>query len=174
MMPRVQHVVAGDACCLTMFFPHLADLAAGEVTDQGDYVLVAAHTGDGAAACRGCAASSSRVHGRYRRLLRDLPAAGRPVLIALTVRRLACQNPACRVRTFAEPVPGLTQRYARRTMLLRGLLELMALALAGQAVPGCWRCWALTDDAETRRRPRCYGAQRARVGVAARVSVTHR
>jgi hypothetical protein len=170
----VQHVVAGDACCLTMFFPHLADLGAGEVTDQGDYVLVAAHTGGGAAACRGCAASSSRVHGRYRRLLRDLPAAGRPVLIALTVRRLACQNPACRVRTFAEPVPGLTQRYARRTMLLRGLLELMALALAGRAVPGCWRCWALTDDAETRRRPRCYGAQRARVGVATRVSVTHR
>jgi hypothetical protein len=45
--------VAGDACCLTMFFPHLADLAAGEVTDPGDYVLVAAHTGGGAAACRG-------------------------------------------------------------------------------------------------------------------------
>jgi hypothetical protein len=23
----VQHVVAGDACCLKMFFPHLAELA---------------------------------------------------------------------------------------------------------------------------------------------------
>jgi hypothetical protein len=133
IVPCVQHVVAGDACCLTMFFPHLADLAVDEVTDQGDYVLVAAHTGGAAAACRGCGASSSRVHGHYRRLLHDLPAAGRPVLIALTVRRLACQNPACRVRTFAEPVPGLTQRYARRTMLLRRLLELMALALAGRA-----------------------------------------
>jgi hypothetical protein len=33
--------VAGDACCLTMFFPHLGDLAVDEVTDQGDYVLVA-------------------------------------------------------------------------------------------------------------------------------------
>ena len=132
-MPCVQHVVAGDACYLTMFFPHLADLAVDEVTDQGDYVLVAAHTRGAAAACRGCGISSSRVHGHYRRLLRDLPAGGRPVLIALTVRRLACQNPACRVRTFAEPVPGLTQRYARRTMLLRRLLELMALALAGRA-----------------------------------------
>ena len=104
-----------------------------EVTDQGDYVLVAAHTQGAAAACRGCGISSSRVHGHYRRLLHDLPAGGRPVLIALTVRRLACQNPACRMRTFAEPVPGLTQRYARRTMLLRRLLELMALALAGRA-----------------------------------------
>ncbi len=132
-MPCVQHVVAGDACCLTMFFPHLADLAVDEVTDHGDYVLVAARTTGTAAACRGCGASSSRVHGHYRRLLHDLPAAGRPVLIALTVRRLACQNPACRVRTFAEPVPGLTQRHARRTMLLRRLLELIALALAGRA-----------------------------------------
>jgi hypothetical protein len=44
-VPCVRHVVAGDACCLTMFFPHLADLAVDEVTDEGDYVLVAAHTG---------------------------------------------------------------------------------------------------------------------------------
>src|SRR6266566_5202284 len=115
-----------------MFFPHLADLAVDEVTDHGDYVLVAARTPGTAAACRGCGISSSRVHGHYRRLLHDLPAGGRRVLIALTVRRLACQNPACRVRTFAEPVPGLTQRYARRTMLLRRLLELVALALAGR------------------------------------------
>ena len=116
-----------------MFLPHLAELAVDEVTDHGDYVLVAARTPGTAAACRGCGMSSSRVHGHYRRLLHDLPAAGRPVLIALTVRRLACQNPACQVRTFAEPASGLTQRYARRTMLLRRLLELMALALAGRA-----------------------------------------
>ncbi|WP_201762187.1 MULTISPECIES: ISL3 family transposase [unclassified Nonomuraea] len=116
-----------------MFFPHLAELLVEEVTDHGDYVLVTAHTEGGPAACRACGTVSSRVHGRYRRLLHDLPAAGRPVLIALTVRRLTCQNPACPVRTFAEPVPGLTRRYARRTKLLRRLLELMALALAGRA-----------------------------------------
>ena len=40
-MPCVRHVVAGDAYCLTMFFPHLAELAVDEVTDHGDYVLVA-------------------------------------------------------------------------------------------------------------------------------------
>ena len=146
-MPCVRHVVAGDAYCLTMFFPHLAELAVDEVTDHGDYVLVAPHTPGAAATCRGCGASSSRVHGDYRRLLHDLPATGRPVLIALTVRRLACQNQACRVRTFAEPVSGLTQRCARRTMLLRRLLELMALALAGRpasrllALLGVGVCW---------------------------------
>jgi len=42
IVPCVQHVVAGDACCLKMFFPHLAELAVEEVADHGDYVLVAA------------------------------------------------------------------------------------------------------------------------------------
>ncbi|GAA3626587.1 hypothetical protein GCM10022419_135070 [Nonomuraea rosea] len=128
-----QNAVAGDACCLRMFFPHLVELLVEEVLDHGDYVLVTAHIGGGPAACRACGTASSRIHGRYRRLLRDLAAAGRPVLIALTVRRLTCQNPACPVRTFAEPVPGLTQCHARRTDLLRRLLELIALALAGRA-----------------------------------------
>ncbi|WP_285773884.1 ISL3 family transposase [Microtetraspora sp. NBRC 13810] len=116
-----------------MFFPHLAELVVDKVTDHGNHVLVTAHIGDGPTPCRTCGTPSSRVHGHYRRLLNDLPAGGRPVLIALTVRRLTCQNPECPVRTFAEPVPGLTQRYARRTQLLRRLLELMALALAGRA-----------------------------------------
>lgn len=35
IVPCLQHVVAGDACCLTMFFPHLADLAVDEVTVRG-------------------------------------------------------------------------------------------------------------------------------------------
>lgn len=116
-----------------MFFPHLAGLAVDEVADHGDYVLVAAHIPATAAACGGCGMPSARVHGHYRRFLHDPPAGGRRVLIVLTVRRLACLNPACRVRTFAEPVPGLTQRYGRRTMVLRRLLELVALALAGRA-----------------------------------------
>lgn len=55
------------------------------------------------------------------------------MLIAVTVRRLICGNPQCRVRTFAEPVPSLTRRYARRTSLLRRMLELLALAVAGRA-----------------------------------------
>jgi hypothetical protein len=37
------------------------------------------------------------------------------------------------VRTFIEQVGGLTTRYARRTVLLRGMLESIGLALAGRA-----------------------------------------
>jgi transposase len=74
-----------------------------------------------------------RLHGHYRRLLQDLPAGGRRVLIAVTVRRLACGNPGCEVRTFAEPVGALARRHARHTSVLRRMLELLALAVAGRA-----------------------------------------
>jgi hypothetical protein len=83
-VPCAQHAVAGDAC-LKVFFPHLAELVVEEVTDRGDFVLVTARTRDDPATCQRCGTSSSRVHGHYRRLLHDLPAAGRAVLIALTV-----------------------------------------------------------------------------------------
>jgi transposase len=58
---------------------------------------------------------------------------GRRVVIVLGVRRLFCNNQNCQQRTFAEQVEGLTVRYGRRTPLLRGLLEQVAVALAGRA-----------------------------------------
>jgi transposase len=73
------------------------------------------------------------VHSNYRRHLADAPISGRPVAIALQVRRFFCDNAGCRARTFAEQVPGLTTPRARRTGLLRTALEAIGLALAGRA-----------------------------------------
>ncbi|MFI6802784.1 ISL3 family transposase [Streptosporangium canum] len=72
-------------------------------------------------------------HGSYRRRLRDLAASGRPVVIELQVLRFLCENPACDVRTFAEPVPMLAPRWQRGTPSLRRTLEAVALALGGRA-----------------------------------------
>jgi hypothetical protein len=55
------------------------------------------------------------------------------VVIDLEVRRFFCGNAECQQRTFAEQVPAVTQRHQHRTPLLRGLLEAVALALAGRA-----------------------------------------
>jgi hypothetical protein len=55
------------------------------------------------------------------------------VVIRLTVRRLFCADPGCARKTFAEQVPGLTVRYARKTPPLRGMLRDIAVALAGRA-----------------------------------------
>jgi transposase len=130
----VQHCLAGEeACCLDVFFPHLADLQVDKVEDLGNAVLITARSRAADAACHRCGLSSARVHSRYRRRLHDLAAGGRAMLIDLEVRRFFCGNLACELRTFAEQVPAVTQRHQRRTPLLRSLLEAVALALAGRA-----------------------------------------
>ncbi|MFG1963339.1 transposase family protein [Nonomuraea sp. NPDC049028] len=101
--------------------------------DRGGYVLIKARTRGTPISCPGCGQPSTRLHGHYRRLLQDLPAGGRQVLIDLTVRRLKCGNLACKIRTFAEPINGLADRHARNTRLLQHMLERLALALIGRA-----------------------------------------
>jgi transposase len=76
---------------------------------------------------------SGRTHSRYRRRLADVAVGGRRLVIALTARRLFCDQPACQRRTFAEQVPGLTARYQRRTPGLTAMLEAIAVALARRA-----------------------------------------
>jgi transposase len=63
----------------------------------------------------------------------DAAIGGRPTLIRLRVRRFFCDNENCATRTFAEQVSELTVPYARRSPMLRGVLEAMGLALAGRA-----------------------------------------
>jgi transposase len=130
----VLHSLAGEeACCLHLFFPHLADLHVDKIEDLGNAVVVTARSRAAEAACQRCGMFSARVNSRYRRQLHDLAAGGRPVLIDLEVRRFFCGNAECGARTFAEQVPALTERHQHRTPLLRGLLEAVALALAGRA-----------------------------------------
>lgn len=99
----------------------------------GRVVQIRARTGGGPAACPGCGMVSDRVHSRYERRLSDTASAGREVLIRLTVRRLFCDNADCVKTTFAEQVPGLTARYARRTGILERVLCAVGLALGGRA-----------------------------------------
>ena len=74
----MQHCLAGEgACCLDLFFPHLADLQVDKVEDLGNAVLITARSLAAEAACHRCGLSSARVHSRYRRRLHDLAAGGR-------------------------------------------------------------------------------------------------
>jgi len=76
---------------------------------------------------------SARVHSGYQRRLADAAVAGQQAEVWLQVRRFFCYNTSCPARTFAEQVPDLTTPYARRTPLLRRMLEAIGLALAGRA-----------------------------------------
>jgi transposase len=111
----------------------LADVVVERVDEGGGSVRIWAYPRAMAAWCPGCGGESSRVHSRYERRLADAAVAERPVEICLRVRRFFCDGEECGVRTFVEQVGGLTTRYARRTLLLRGMLESIGLALAGRA-----------------------------------------
>lgn len=84
------------------------------------------------AACPGCGTRSERVHSRYERSVSDPAVGGQEMVIRLRMRRFFCDNRDCARATFAEQAPGVTVPHARRTPLLRSLLERVALALGGR------------------------------------------
>ena len=89
-----------------MLFPHLRGLRVGQVEDTGDAVVIRASCRAAQAQRPACGAVSSRVHGGYARVVADGAAGGRPVLIALSVRRFRCPEPSCPKATFAEQAEG--------------------------------------------------------------------
>jgi transposase len=116
-----------------LLFPSVADVEVLSVDVNIGIVRVDARcTADGAA-CPGCGAWSSRVHGSYVRFPADAPSAGRKVVLRLRVRRFACRNTVCPRRTFVEQIAGLTRRHGQRTEKLRSDLAVVGLALAGRA-----------------------------------------
>lgn len=123
----------GSACLLEVVLPHLAGVLAEQVEQLPGLLCVCVRARSAEGTCPHCGAISARVHSRYERRLADAPAGGQRVVIRLRVRRFFCLSPLCPARTFAEQVEGLTSAYARRTPLLRGMLESIGLALAGRA-----------------------------------------
>ena len=123
----------GTAVDLGVLLPHLAGAVIDGVVAAAGLVLILARSAAGDAACPGCGSVSRRVHSRYARRLADAPAAGRRMVIRLTVRRFFCPVPVCRHKTFAEQVLGLTVPYGRKTAPMAGALRDIAVALAGRA-----------------------------------------
>jgi hypothetical protein len=117
------------------YCPHLAGAVVERVERSADGVRIAARPRGDQGVCPACVGTSWRVHSRYERSLADVTVGGQRVVIRLRIRWLVCQQAACSTATLAEQLTGLTPWYARRTMLLRGVLEQIGLALAGRAGP---------------------------------------
>ena len=90
-------------------------LGAGEV---GGELEVLVETDESVTGCRRCGAVATP-HGRREHLVRDVPSAGRPMLLVWSKRLWRCAEPACLQRTWSEtreeirPRATLTER-ARR------------------------------------------------------------
>ncbi len=85
------------------------------------------------AICPFCQHASRRIHSYYLRSPQDLPVSGQTVRLNLQVRRYRCQNRQCPRRTFAERLPEVLPVHARRTTRLGAILDVVAVALSGQA-----------------------------------------
>jgi transposase len=85
------------------------------------------------ARCPLCDQPSTQVHSRYHRSLADLPWNGIAVRLDLTTRRFFCRVADCPRRIFTERLPELVAPYARRTLRLTQVLEVIGLAIGGEA-----------------------------------------
>ena len=139
---RVLEVSGQGEELLFMLFPHLRGLRVGQVEDTGDAVVIRASCRAAQARCPACGAVSSRVHGGYGRVVADGAVGGRPVLIALSVRRFRCPEPSCAKVTFAEQAGGVSVRYRRRSVPLLGMLAASAWSWPGGPPPGWPAPWA--------------------------------
>lgn len=118
---------------ITSFLPHLRHIKVTDtlVTDHA-LTLVAATTRK-RAPCPLCRRWSKRTHSYYGRTIRDLPWAGRPVVLRLRVHRFFCDNPRCERRIFAERVPDLAAVCGRLALPFRRSVADIGLALGARA-----------------------------------------
>ena len=100
--------------------------------EAGRITLVACTTSP-EARCPLCARPSRRIHSPYLRTLADLPWQGIPVTLRLRVRRFFCDESSCERSIFAERLPGIVARYARRTRRLDSWFTNVSFALGGEA-----------------------------------------
>ena len=117
-------------------FSGLSSLVIDDVTDLDGVIVVRARTAGGPVPCPRCGGRTGQVHGYYERTVADVPADGRPVVVRVRVRRMRCPVPGCPVQTFREQVPGVLDRYQRRTTRLAGQAGEVARRLAGRAGAG--------------------------------------
>ena len=98
--------------------------------EDGDKLMVKADSTVRRAACPRGLMRSSRLHGHYRRVVADSPSFGRPVTLAVEIRRFKCINDCCAQRTFCECIEPLAVARQRRTLRL---MRALGYALGGQA-----------------------------------------
>lgn len=99
--------------------------------------------------CPACGTLTARVHGFHGRVLADVPVDGRRIVVSVRVRRLACPVLDCSRQTFREQVPGVVERYQRRTNRLTDQLNSVVKELASRAGARLCRVLACTISSST-------------------------
>ncbi len=101
-----------------------------QITENGVVVEVVATSLT--SCCPLCSETSESIHCHYRRVLRDVPCAGRRVQLFLTVRKFSCRNPLCQRKVFAERLPAFVEPWARMTIRYCQQITAIGLATCGK------------------------------------------
>ena len=118
---------------MSTVFSGLSPLVIDEVSDEGTWIRIQASTPGGPRNCPTCGTATSQVHAYEHRVVADIPVDARRVAIVVVVRRLKCVFVNCVRQTFREQLPGVLERYQRRTPRLTGQIGAVARELAGRA-----------------------------------------
>ena len=117
------------------FLPPNAHLKLLSVDFDDDVFRARAVANSNSACCPSCRRSSTVVHSRYWRVLRDLPLQGRVVKLHIEVKRFRCRNPDCSRETFAEPLAMVATKWSQHTLRFSETVRMIGYALGGEA--GC-------------------------------------
>lgn len=90
---------------------------------SGDTIYVYVESNRNKATCPYCGRASSRVHSHYERRFLDLPIQGKKVEVIIRNRKLRCDNPECKHKTFAESFACLPFRGKRSLRLTEEIVK---------------------------------------------------
>ena len=99
---------------------------------QGNLLAVAIVSVLPFSCCPLCSQASSQVHSWYQRTLRDVPCAGRQVVLHLSVRKFFCRNPDCARKIFTERLPTFVEPWAQVTRRLFEAVQAVGFATSGE------------------------------------------
>ncbi len=99
----------------TPLFPLPEDLELTSISETAQEVLVRVTSHRQTVVCPQCGVPSSAIHSYYRRKPLDLPCAGRPIRLLLTVKKFLCRVPECERKIFVERLSDLIEVSSRLT-----------------------------------------------------------
>lgn len=117
---------------LPRFFPLGEGVELTEVERQEDQFVLHVTATSSSALCPLCQQPATRLHSRYRRVVKDLPCAGQHIRLILHVRKFFCATVTCVRKVFAERLPHLVAPWAQMTTRLSQALQTIGLATCGR------------------------------------------
>ncbi|EFH88057.1 ISL3 family transposase [Ktedonobacter racemifer] len=115
-----------------LFFPLGEGLELTQMERNEEQLVLHIIATSTSALCPLCAQPATRLHSRYRRIVKDLPCAGQQVRLILHVRKFFCDTVDCVRKVFAERLPHLVAPWAQMTTRLTQALQMVGLATCGR------------------------------------------